>query len=186
MSHSKATGGATSSPYENNVRFDDETSELLSQLKGGLSDRLSYDNSAYKSNQDILKSLSTGTYNYKENPYVQQSADAIQAANYNDYQRDLASSLSSMQGYGRGATINRLADTYNNYKLNTDKAIAEMKLNEYNNALNTALTAVDKANSSDVFNTAGNMLTSLANVVKETYGIQPVQTSERSGSGLKN
>lgn len=186
MSYSSGSGGATSQEYENNVRFDSGTTELLNQLKTGLSQRLNYDKNSYKSGQNVLQSLMQGTYNYKENPYVSDAVKALQASNYDTYQKQVAQDLSAMQGLGRGTTINRLANNYNNYVLDTNKAIADLKLNQYNQDIGTVLEGVKQSSESDVFNQAANTLVQLANVVKETYGTQPVQTSERTGYGVKN
>ena len=53
MSYSSGSGGATSQEYENNVRFDSGTTELLNQLKTGLSQRLNYDKNSYKTGQNV-------------------------------------------------------------------------------------------------------------------------------------
>lgn len=192
MSYSQGSGSSntTSGQYENNVRFDSDTQKLLSTLTGQVQSGLENKegNALSTASSNTLKSALTGDWSGDVNPYTKGLADAYQAQNYANFQKDFAKAYSGVQGYGQGTSNAGLANAYSNYKLSNDAQIAKLLNDQYNTDYNAALSAANTGIGQDTISKLSSTVLGLGDLLKETYGYTPVTTSteNRTGYGIKN
>lgn len=195
MSGSSDTGSSRVNKgyYEQNVKFSDpQAKQLVSTLMGKLQSSLSGDNSndaLSETSAKTLADLMTGKYQVGTvNPYTQQLVDANAAKSANQFNTDFAKAYSNVQGLGQGASNQALGGVYQNYLLDKDAQTLNLLNQQYNTDIATALDAAKSGLGKSSLNQVGTLALGLGDLMKESYGYQPITTQESSrvAGGIKN
>ena len=171
-----------SAPYENKVTWSDPTTRsLLTNLGTTLNQQIMGDTVGDSLHQTSAKTLQQlqdpGGVTYQQNPYVTSSLDALRAQNQQDFQDAFAKAYSDVQGYGQGTASRRLAQEYTNYANKAALQEAQTRLGQYNTDIESIREAAKLGLGQDALGRLGSLVINLGDLMKETYGTTPVQSS---------
>lgn len=195
MSASSDTGSSKVNKgyYEQNVRFSDpQAKQLISSLTGKLQSSLSGNNAndaLAETSAKTLADLITGKYQVSTvNPYTQQLANANAAKSANQFNTDFAKAYSNVQGLGQGASNQALGGVYQNYLLDKDAQTLNLLNQQYNTDVVNAIESAKSGLGQGSLSQLGTLALGLGDLMKESYGYQPVTTQEssRTAGGIKN
>lgn len=179
--------------YEQNVRFSDpQAKQLISTLTGKIQSSLSGDNSndaLAEISAKTLADMMTGKYQVDTvNPYTQRLVDANAAKSANRFNTDFAKAYSNVQGLGQGASNQALGGVYQNYLLDKDAQALNLFNQQYNTDVANAIESAKYGLGQGSLNQIGTLALGLGDLMKESYGYQPVTTQESSkvSGGVKN